>query len=78
MSEPLTRLLDRIDARLLNSVPPDAIDRALASTPRQTAVSPLRDHEVMQRLRRELAEANVRAETVRQAFQLLDRVLGHL
>lgn len=77
MSESLERLLDRLDARL-GVAEGDAIERVLGGEPRTTAVTSLRDHEAMRRLRRELAVGAVQLDTVTRVLSVLERAVGML
>lgn len=50
---------------------PDAIDRALAETPRTTRVPSLADHDVVRRFRQELTDGRIRIDTVNQLLRLI-------
>ena len=72
MSETLEKLLDRLDARL-SAAGGDAINRVLGGEPRTTAVTSLRDHEVMRRLRSELAAGAVQLKLRYEGFDTITR-----
>ena len=54
---------------------PDAIDREIAASPRQTAVARLRQSEVVEQFRRELETQSLTVTTVTAFLQMLQQVL---
>ncbi len=84
-----TKLLDEVMAKLGSVVEArldgaaaasgnqllDAIDRELAAEPRQTAVTKLRQSEVVEQFRRELETQSLTVTTVTSFLQILQQVL---
>ena len=84
-----TKLLDEVMAKLGSVVEArldgaaaangnqllDAIDRELAAEPRQTAVTKLRQSEVLEQFRRELETQSLTVTTVTSFLQILQQVL---
>jgi len=50
---------------------PDALDAILGSEPRTTRMKPLRDHETVQRFRKEFSDGLIRVDTTRQLLGLI-------
>ena len=67
----LEALVSRLDAGLGSGKRRDAIDAILASSPRTTQVESLRDHEAIQRFRKEFADGLIRVDTARQLLGLI-------
>jgi hypothetical protein len=80
--EGLEKILAQLEAGAIaktqDTTGPDALDAVLAEPPRTTAVRRLREDEVIQRFRTELATGLVRGDTVRGFFDLLTRALDAL
>jgi hypothetical protein len=69
-------LLARLEGAVQSKSPSgDAIDACLLAQPRTTAVRRLRESEVMQRFRAELAAGRMQADTVHGFLNLLGQVL---
>lgn len=72
----LDELLDTLDGQMNGSVKQtgggDAIDQILASRGRTTKTRSLRENEVMQKFRQELADGLIRADTVQRVLGLID------
>jgi hypothetical protein len=71
----LDALIERLDGSVQATVG-DAIDAELARTPRQSAVTPLRDSEIMNRFRQELVDGLIRVDTAAQVLRLVQQVVG--
>lgn len=67
----LEALVSRLDAELAGGKRRDAIDEILASSPRSTGVKSLRDHEAVQRFRKEFTDGLIRVDTARQLLGLI-------
>jgi len=67
----LSKLLRVLEERVPRSRLRDAVDESLIAPPRTTASASLRDHEVVQRFRRELSDGLVRADTAQQLLSLI-------
>ncbi len=70
-ADDLQTLAERLDAGSDAARPKDAIDQVNAATPRSTAAVSLRDHEIVQRFRRELTDGLIRVDTARQLLGLI-------
>ena len=68
-------LLDRLEENIPQPNRRDAIDAILAGDPRSTAVRSLRDHEVVQKFRRELSDGLIRVDTANKLLGLIRTVL---
>ncbi len=75
IGDSLLALLDRLEESIPQTKRKDAIDAILASAPRTTAARSLRDHEVVQQFRRELADGLIRADTANGLLGLIRTVL---
>ena len=71
----LLALFDRLEENIPKPQRRDAIDAILAGEPRTTAVRSLRDHEVVQQLRRELSDGLIRADTANKLLGLIHTVV---
>jgi hypothetical protein len=68
-------LFDRLEESIPQSKRRDAIDAILASEPRSTGVRSLRDHEVVQKFRRELSDGLIRVDTANKLLGLIRTVV---
>jgi len=71
----LEALLDRLEEGIPQLKRKDAIDAILASEPRTTAARSLRDHEVVQQFRRELADGLIRVDTANKLLGLIRTIV---
>jgi hypothetical protein len=71
----LMALLERLEESIPQSKRKDAIDAILASEPRTTGVRSLRDHEVVQQFRRELADGLIRVDTANKLLGLIRTIV---
>lgn len=71
----LDLLLERLEKMLSQPVGGDAIDSELRSTPRASATTSLRDHEVVRLFRQEMSDGSIRLDTANHLLSLLRGVL---
>ncbi len=71
VGDTLDRLLAELESSARGGGRDDAIDAILASEPRQTAVTSLRDHEVVVRFRQELTDGLIRVDSANRLLSLL-------
>ena len=71
----LMALLERLEESIPQPRRQDAIDAILASDPRSTGVRSLRDHEVVQKFRRELSDGLIRVDTANKLLGLIRTVV---
>lgn len=71
----LEALLERLEQGIPSGRRKDAIDAILASAPRTTGVRSLRDHEVVQQFRRELADGLIRVDTANKLLGLIRTIV---
>lgn len=74
-SDNLMALLDRLEENISKAGRRDAIDAILAGEPRSTGVRSLRDHEVVQRFRRELSDGLIRVDTANRLLELIRTIV---
>jgi len=67
----LDALVSKLDTKLAGSKRRDAIDLILGSTPRATTVTSLREHETIQRFKKELIDGLIRVDTAHQLLGLI-------
>ena len=67
----LEALVSNLDTRLGASRRPDALDAILGSAPRSTTLKSLREHETIQRFRKEFSDGLIRVDTARQLLGLI-------
>ena len=78
--QPTTDSLDRLIDLLgrqerFDSTLGDAIDKALASSPRMTKVHSLKDHPDVKQFRQDLIDGFVRVDTANRLLQLLSTIV---
>jgi hypothetical protein len=74
-SDNVMALLERLEESIPQPKRKDAIDAILASDPRSTGVRSLRDHEVVQKFRRELSDGLIRVDTANKLLGLIRTVV---
>jgi hypothetical protein len=80
-TEQLDALIERLERIAAASGPPtpgDALDRILAEPERRTAVTSLRDSDVVQTFRNDLIDGLIRIDTANQLLGLVRAVLDRL
>ena len=68
-------LLSRLDELVARTHRGDAIDDTLRAAPRVSAATSLRQHEVVRKFRREVADGLIRLDTANQLLGLVRTVL---
>lgn len=80
-TEQLDALIKRLEQIVTATGPPapgDALDRMLAAPGRRTAVTSLRDSDVVRAFRNDLIDGLIRIDTANQLFRLVRAVLDRL
>jgi hypothetical protein len=71
----LEALIERLEEGIPLGRRKDAIDAILASEPRTTGVRSLREHEVVQKFRREMSDGLIRTDTANKLLELIRTVV---